>query len=73
MMTVEEWRNRAHACKVAAERSSSPDSRLGWQELADAWLYCAELREGAKDGRKETPSMVLAGGEQLRARLALVK
>jgi hypothetical protein len=70
MMTVDEWRNRAHACKVAAERSFDPDSRLGWQKLADTWLYCAELREGTRDGPKETPAIA---GDQLRARLSLVK
>ena len=70
MMTVDEWRNRAYACKAAAERSSNPNSRRGWQELAEAWLYCSELREGTKSGPKEIPEIA---GEQLRVRLSLVK
>jgi hypothetical protein len=76
MMTVDEWRKRAHACMAASRRTSDRDAQLHWQSLAESWLnLCeiwpgnAELRE--RDESDENKSSVAGVGERLRERLAL--
>ena len=55
MMTVAEWRKRAHDCLAASRLTSDRDGQLGWLALSDAWLKCAEWRDREKLGHNETP------------------
>jgi hypothetical protein len=55
MMSVADWRKRAHDCLAASRLASDRDGQLGWLVLADAWLKCAEWRDREKIGRDETP------------------
>jgi hypothetical protein len=86
-MTVTDWRNRASECLVAARRASTPQDKVQWLILHDAWSAFADLRERgqsiviatAPDPAPE-PVKVTAGrgragvegGNRLRARLTLV-
>jgi hypothetical protein len=76
MMTVDEWRKRAHACMAASRQTSDPDAQMQWQSLAEAWLHLCEIWPGPAEQRErgkfrdnETPVTVV--GEKLRARLTL--
>lgn len=83
MMTVAEWRKRAHDCMTASRLAPDREGQLGWQALSDAWLAVAEWRDREKisgsERRVVEPFIETAGansasehGEQLRARLALL-
>ena len=77
MMTVEEWRKRAHACTAASRRTSDREAQLQWESLSEAWLNLCEIWPGpAKQGEpgksgNEAIPVAIAGGERLRERLAL--
>jgi hypothetical protein len=82
-MTVADWRDRASECLVAARRASTPQDKVQWLILHDAWCAFADLRERgqsvviatAPDPVRETASRARAGvegGNRLRARLTLV-
>jgi hypothetical protein len=84
MMTVADWRKRAHDCMTASRLAADRDGQLGWQALSDAWLKCAEWRDREKLTPKETPvaqpytptaspnvARAVENGERLRTRLAL--
>jgi len=76
MMTVDEWRKRAHACMAASRNTPDREAQLHWQSLAEAWLTLCEMwpnaaqrRERGESSTNETP--VGIAGEKLRARLTL--
>ena len=77
MMTVDQWRKRAHACMAASRRTSDRDAQLQWESLSEAWFNLCEIWLGpAKQGERGKPGdnaipVALAGGERLRERLAL--
>ena len=84
MMTVADWRKRAHDCMAASKLASDRDGQLGWQMLSEAWLKCAEWRDRENIGGNGRPAAgphtVIApsnatraaeNGERLRTRLAL--
>jgi hypothetical protein len=81
-MTAADWRNRASECLAAARRASTPEDRLQWLILYDAWRVFADLRERGQSLFRETaapgPARAAAGragvegGNRLRARLTLV-
>lgn len=86
-MTVTDWRNRALECLVAARRASTPQDKVQWLILHDAWCAFADLRERGQsvvittapdpdpDPVKVTAGRGRAGvegGNRLRARLTLV-
>ncbi len=76
MMTVDEWRKRAHACMAASRNTAQSDAQAQWQSLAEAWLNLCEIwpgpakqRERGEPSDNETPVAIV--GEKLRARLIL--
>jgi hypothetical protein len=83
-MTVADWRDRASECLVAARRASTPQDKVQWLILHDAWSAFADLRERGQSVALATapdPVKVTAasrghagveGGNRLRARLTLV-
>jgi hypothetical protein len=82
-MTVADWRNRASECLMAARQASTPQDKVQWLILHDAWRAFADLRErgqsvfrdGAPDPVKVTARRDrtgVEGGNRLRARLMLV-
>ncbi|MGB6657691.1 MAG: hypothetical protein WBE90_00960 [Xanthobacteraceae bacterium] len=82
-MTVTDWRNRASECLVAARRASTPQDKVQWLILHDAWCAFADLRERGQSiviATAPNPVKVTAGrgrasvegGNRLRARLTLV-
>jgi hypothetical protein len=48
MMTVVDWRKKAHDCMTASQRASDRDGQSGWRALSEAWLVCAEWRDRVK-------------------------
>ena len=78
MLTVADYRKRAHDCGVEAERASDRDGQLQWRVLADLWLMFAEQFDRRESGHDETPDAitvirtnVVEDGQRLRARLDL--
>jgi hypothetical protein len=78
MMTIEEWRKRAHACMAASRQTSDSDAQVQWQSLAEAWLNLCEIWPGAAERRQrergkssDNEASVAVVGEKLRAWLAL--
>jgi hypothetical protein len=77
MMTVDEWRKRAHACMAASRNTSDRDAQVHWESLAESWLNLCDMwpgsvgrRERRKSNDNGTP-VAVAGGDRLRDRLAL--
>jgi hypothetical protein len=86
MMTVADWRKRAHDCMEASRQAPSREGQIQWQALSEAWLKCAEQRDRVNSRRKALTvfehvaatvvpirASAVAHGEWLRARLALVE
>ena len=82
-MTVADWRDRASECLIAARRALTPQDKVQWLILHDAWREFADLRERGESVFLENapdPVRVTAGrgragvegGNRLRARLTLV-
>jgi hypothetical protein len=61
MMSVSDWRKRAHACKEASRLASDREGQSGWQALSDAWIKCAEWRD-----REDVSIKELRGGQSVR-------
>jgi hypothetical protein len=79
MLTVADYRKRAHDCMVKAELATDRDGQFQWQVLADLWLMFAEQFDRGVSGYNETQNSnaavrtsVTEDGERLRARLDLV-
>lgn len=87
MMTVEEYRKRAHDCTAAARLASDREGQFQWQVLSEIWLMFAEQLGSGKSSHDKTllsvpsPGMAVVdvdrtsaveGGERLRERLTLV-
>jgi hypothetical protein len=87
MMTIEEYRKRAHDCTAAARLASDREGQFQWRVLSEIWLMFAEQLGRGRSSYDKTlftvPNPVTAivdadrtsaveGGERLRARLALV-
>jgi len=53
MMTVAEWRKRAHDCMTASRLASDRNGQSGWQALSDAWVLVADWRDREQRGHKE--------------------
>jgi hypothetical protein len=53
MMSVADWRKRAHECREASRLASDREGQSGWQALSDAWLKCAEWRDREEVSIKE--------------------
>ena len=77
MMTVDQWRKRAHACMAASRNTSDRAAQLQWESLSEAWLNLCEIWPGAVDLRERGKSsdnatpIAVASGDRLRERLAL--
>jgi hypothetical protein len=78
MMTVEEWRKRAHACMAASRLTSDSSARMQWQSLSEGWFTLIETRSTSAEQHDRGESsadkpVAVAGGERLRTRLSLVR
>ena len=83
-LTVMDWRNRAAECLTAARRAATPQDKVQWLILHDAWREFADLRERGQAVFEKTavsvPARASAGrsgagvdnGNRLRVRLRLV-
>jgi hypothetical protein len=81
-MTVADWRNRASECLMAARQAATPQDKVQWLILHDAWRAFADLRERGQAVFETAPAPVrvtagrgragVEGGNRLRARLTLV-
>jgi hypothetical protein len=45
MQTVAECRERAEKCRSVATRQTKPESRTGFEEIAQIWEMLADARE----------------------------
>ena len=79
MLSVADYRKRAHDCMVEAELATDRDGQFQWRVLADLWLMFAEQFYRGESGHNETQNVdatvrigVIEDGERLRARLDLV-
>jgi hypothetical protein len=60
MMTVADYRKRAHYCMMEAARAPDRDGQFQWQVLADFWLMLAEHLDHGESGHNETPAAIAA-------------
>src|SRR5271170_4390865 len=56
MMTVDEWRKRAHVCMAASRNTSDRAAQLQWESLSEAWFNLCEIWPGAAEQRERGKS-----------------